>query len=164
MTLRRHPSRGQALVEFALVFPVLVVIVFGFIDVSRAVFSYANLENAARSGTRVGAVNQILTSPGCSRETPIVNPNPATAKWSIKACTVSEGVGLDLKQSDVTVTFGPPPSQPTLGCAAGSLHVGCLVNVKVDYAWSPLTPLIGQMFPSIAMSVTCQSTIERVFP
>jgi len=156
-----HRSAGQALVETALVLPVLLLIFFGFIDFAGAAFAYNNLENAARSGTRVAAVNQIETSPACSRDTPIVDTSNPT--WSIKACTVSEAVGLNLQQSDVTVAYSRPPSQPTLVCTAGNLHVGCLVTVTVNYSYSPLTPVIGQMFPSINMTTTSQSTIERVF-
>src|SRR4051794_40867062 len=94
----RRRSSGQALAEFALVFPVLVLILFGFVDLARFAFAYNNLENAARSGTRVAAVNQIQTSTGCSRDTPIVDTSTPT--WSIKACTVSEAVGLNLTNAD----------------------------------------------------------------
>ena len=61
------------------------------------------------------------------------------------------------------VAYSTPPSQPTLVCTTGNLHVGCLVTVTVNYSLSPLTPVIGQMFPSINMTTTSQSTIERVF-
>jgi len=160
-TAGRRRSRGQALAEFALVFPVLVLILFGFVDIARFAFAYNNLENAARSGTRVAAVNQIETSTGCSRETPIVDTSNPT--WSIKACTVSEAVGLNLTNADVSVAYAAPPSQPTLVCTTGHVHVGCLVTVTVNYSMSPLTPVIGQMFPSVSMTTTSQSTIERVF-
>jgi len=157
----RSRSSGQAMAEFALVFPVLVLVLLGFVDLARAAFTYNNLENAARSGTRVGAVNQIETSPACSRDTPIVDTSNPT--WSIKACTISEAVGLGLTNASVAVTYSTPPSQPALGCTKGSLHVGCLVTVTVTYSWAPLTPIVGQMFPSINMTTSSQSTIERVF-
>ena len=157
----RQRSRGQALVEMALVLPVLVLIMLGFVDVARMAFAYNNLENAARSGTRVAAVNQIETSAGCSREAPIVDLSNPT--WSIKACTVSEAVGLNLTPADVSVAYSRPPSQPTLGCTKPNLHVGCLVTVTVTYSLSPLTPIVGQLLPAINMTTTSQSTIERVF-
>jgi hypothetical protein len=165
-SLRRRGdgSRGQALAEFALVFPVLVLILLGFVDVARAAFAYNNLENAARSGTRVAAVNQIETSTGCSRDTPIVDlANPS---WSIKACVISEAIGLNLADTDIDVAYANPPSEPSLGCDPGTppLHVGCLVTVTVHYKLSPLTPLVGQMFPTVDMNTTSQSSIERVFP
>ena len=56
--LRLEPSRGQALVEFALVIPVFLVILMGTIDLGRAVFAYNSVTNAAREEFRVAIVNQ----------------------------------------------------------------------------------------------------------
>ena len=57
--VRAGRPRGQALVEFALVFPVLILILLGIFEVGRAVFAYNTIGNAAREGARVAAVNQI---------------------------------------------------------------------------------------------------------
>ena len=53
---RRERSRGQALVEFAMVVPVLVLAVFGIIDFGRYVYTQNSLNEAAREGARAGAV------------------------------------------------------------------------------------------------------------
>ena len=141
----------------------LVLILLGFVDVARFAFAYNNLENAARSGTRVAAVNQIETSPGCSRDTPIVDPT-ANPTWSIKACTVSEAVGLDLAAG----RRGPSPTarrrrSRRWSARKGNLHVGCLVTVTVNYSLSPLTPVIGQMFPIHQHENHVPEHDERVF-
>jgi Flp pilus assembly protein TadG len=54
-------QRSQALIEFALVSPVLLLLLFGIIDIGRAVFYYDTLNHAAREGARaaVGASNQL---------------------------------------------------------------------------------------------------------
>jgi Flp pilus assembly protein TadG len=49
-------TSGQSLVEFALLLPVLLVIVMALFEIGRAVFYYAVLNNAAREGTRVAIV------------------------------------------------------------------------------------------------------------
>lgn len=50
---RRHETqRSQALIEFALISPVLLLLVFGIIDIGRAVFYYDTLTHAAREGAR----------------------------------------------------------------------------------------------------------------
>jgi Flp pilus assembly protein TadG len=54
---RRWNERGQELVEFALVFPLLMLLVLGIIDFSVVVFSYNTIANAAREGVRYGIVN-----------------------------------------------------------------------------------------------------------
>jgi hypothetical protein len=48
-------QRSQALIEFALVSPVLLLLLFGIIDVGRAVFYYDTLGHAAREGARSAA-------------------------------------------------------------------------------------------------------------
>jgi Flp pilus assembly protein TadG len=52
---RRTGQESQALIEFALVSPVLLLLVFGIIDLGRAVFYYDTLNNGAREGGRVAA-------------------------------------------------------------------------------------------------------------
>jgi len=49
-------SRGQALVEFALVLPLLVLLLCGVLDGARLVYTYNTLSQAAREGARVAAV------------------------------------------------------------------------------------------------------------
>jgi len=50
---RRRSQQSQALIEFALVSPVLLLLIFGVIDIGRAVFYYDTLNHAAREGARV---------------------------------------------------------------------------------------------------------------
>jgi TadE-like protein len=49
---RRAGQRSQALIEFALISPVLLLLLFGIIDIGRAVFYYDTLSHAAREGAR----------------------------------------------------------------------------------------------------------------
>ena len=53
MTRRHVRQRSQALIEFALVSPVLLLLLFGVIDIGRAIFYYDTLNHAAREGARV---------------------------------------------------------------------------------------------------------------
>ena len=56
-------QRSQALIEFALVSPVLLLLLFGIIDIGRAIFYYDTINHAAREGARtaVRASNQLPT-------------------------------------------------------------------------------------------------------
>jgi Flp pilus assembly protein TadG len=49
-------DRAASMVEFAIVAPLLFMLVFGVIDFGRVYFLYNNLTNAARDGARYGAV------------------------------------------------------------------------------------------------------------
>ena len=58
--MRRPTSRrgrGQSLVEFSLVVPLFLLLVFALIDFSRMLYTYVSLSNAAREMARVGAVS-----------------------------------------------------------------------------------------------------------
>lgn len=52
----RRSDRGAAAVEFAIVFPLMLLIVFATIDFGRALFSQVTLTQAAREGARVEAM------------------------------------------------------------------------------------------------------------
>ena len=56
-TKRAHRKReGAAALEFALVLPLLVILLFGIIDFGYLMFTVSTMNNAAREGARRGAV------------------------------------------------------------------------------------------------------------
>lgn len=57
MKNRRAPARGQALVEFALLLPLMLLIVVMLFDLGRAVYYYSVLHNATREGARYGIIH-----------------------------------------------------------------------------------------------------------
>ena len=156
----RQAPRGQGLVEFALVLPIILLLFVAIFDFGRAVYALNTVANAAREGARVAAVDQILTSPDCVESMPVEDPlNP---HWSIKTCATSAAQALGLAASAVTVTYAAPPGT-TLSCAP-TLNVGCIAGVTVHYAWTAITPILGGIFGPISISSTSQMPIERVFP
>ena len=58
-TAKRNTSscqRSQALVEFALVSPIFLFIVFSAIDISRLLYAYTAISSAARDGARTASL------------------------------------------------------------------------------------------------------------
>src|SRR5512139_1149020 len=49
-----HP-RGQAMVEFALALPLLLLLIFGILELGRLVFTYSSVVNASREAVRYGS-------------------------------------------------------------------------------------------------------------
>lgn len=49
----RSFKRGQSLVEFALALPLLVLVVFGVLELGRVFFAFIAITNASREGARV---------------------------------------------------------------------------------------------------------------
>jgi Flp pilus assembly protein TadG len=56
MLRERKRDSGQELVEFAIVFPLLMLLLLGIIDFGRIMYSYSAITNAAREGTRYAIV------------------------------------------------------------------------------------------------------------
>jgi len=82
--LRRTSSeRGAAAVEFALIVPILVLLVFGIVEFSRVYNVQLSLSNAAREGARTMAIHN---DPALTRSTVIASApsvNPAIAEGNI---------------------------------------------------------------------------------
>lgn len=68
ITRFRRDDRGAAAVEFALVLPILVVLLFGVIDFGRALFAYNYLTAAVREGGRFAAVQESASSEAAVRD------------------------------------------------------------------------------------------------
>lgn len=63
----RRDERGAAAVEFALVLPLLLTLVFGVIDFGRALFAFNYLTAAVREGGRFAAVQATTSSEAAVR-------------------------------------------------------------------------------------------------
>jgi hypothetical protein len=78
MIVRRRSSRGQALTEFALVFPIFMLLLMAIIVLGLMVFNNQQLENAAREAARYAAVHSTgSVCPTVSRIDPIDTINGA---------------------------------------------------------------------------------------
>lgn len=59
---KRHTRQGgQSLVETAIVFPILILLLVAVVDFGRVFDAYIVLTNAAREGARFGSVNPALS-------------------------------------------------------------------------------------------------------
>jgi Flp pilus assembly protein TadG len=123
--LRRGPgrdrSRGQALVEFALVVPVFILLVAGMIDFGMGLYSYMSIINAARDGARLGAT--ACTVAPCS--------GPVSAR-------VTAAAGGIRPTTTVACTT---PAAGTVNCATGTATRGDTITVTVAYTYHMIWPL-----------------------
>lgn len=58
----RQTEAGQSLVEFSMILPLFLVLLFGMVDFGRAFFTWLLVTNAAREGARVAAVQSDATT------------------------------------------------------------------------------------------------------
>jgi len=58
MAKKPESQRGQALVEFAIVLPILLILLFGIFEFSLALYNKAVITNASREAARAGTAFQ----------------------------------------------------------------------------------------------------------
>ena len=76
--LRDPELRGQALVEFALIIPLFILIVVGIFEGARAIYTYNALSNAVRESLREAIVHQDPTAIEAEAERVLGGLFPAT--------------------------------------------------------------------------------------
>ena len=84
---RGAADRGAAAVEFALVLPLLLLIVFGIIDFGRALNTQITLTQAAREGVRLAALGQ----PGVVSQTQAAATGLSPVSVTVASCPADAG-------------------------------------------------------------------------
>jgi Flp pilus assembly protein TadG len=133
---RRAGEAGTAVVEFALIVPLLLLIVFGILDFGRALNYLNDSTQLARAGARWAVVDK---------------PFGALDKWDGTACTGSlqqcikdNGVTGEMRDAtQVCISF--------LGNSDPQVGDPVKVTVTFDFAW---LPFIGENGPLGALSST----------
>ena len=149
-SLRRHlrDRRGQALVEFGLIFPILVLLMVAAIDIGRGVFAYNSVTNAAREGARLAIVNQDTT---------------LITQRAIKETHIAETASPNVRITFWKLTSTPNPNSLTGDCAAG---YGCQALVRYETNFKPITPIISRiLFPNgVTLVATSVESVEFTCP
>jgi Flp pilus assembly protein TadG len=154
---RRQPGeRGQALVEFALILPLFLLLIFGLIDLGRFVMTDHILSSAAREAARQAAVEASWlgsTDAGCNKTSGPKCPANLTALVTDARAAANRIVaGLGGTISDVQISCDAPGNAPTglwTGQSCNSTTSGNLVSVRVVFTYQPITPVIGQLIGSV---------------
>jgi Flp pilus assembly protein TadG len=121
----RARERGAAAVEFALVLPILVVILLGIVDFGLEMNSQAIIANAAREGARTASLG-------------------GTAAEATTAATNASGSLLNVSASNPTVTVACLKPGGA-ACASGydtNRESGGTVVVTVSYTYTWISPTI----------------------
>lgn len=130
MMRRSAPSsRGQALVEFAFVLPVLLLVLVGILDFGRAIFAYNSVSNAARSATRVAIVDQNLTVIEAAASQEAVGLDPLVVNVQYEAsCTVPEQGCI----VTVEVSHDWQAATPILGAIVGPITIASDAKMPIE--------------------------------
>jgi Flp pilus assembly protein TadG len=150
----REPRRkAQSMVEFAMVLPILLLVLLGIIEVGRLIFFYASVFGATREAARYGTA---------------VGDNPSGTPYyldtaGMRAAAVRIGFFAGVKPSDVQIWYDLGPEDDRHVTAqpypTNIPSTWMRVVVRVTAYFNPAAPLVD--FPGIPVSFTTSRTIMR---
>ncbi|HVL12696.1 MAG TPA: TadE/TadG family type IV pilus assembly protein [Gemmata sp.] len=152
MLLRRKKRTGAILIESALVYPVLFMLVFGIVLLGMSVFRYQQVAHAAREGARYA----IVRGARYSEET---NLTAATAADIFANGIQPYVAGMNPPNLTYAVSWNADNKQTssqvmTVNGEAKIVTIANKVSVTVTYTWN--TGLFG----SVPVSSTCVMTMS----
>jgi Flp pilus assembly protein TadG len=133
------PARsGAAAVEFAIVLPLLVLLVFGCVDLGRSIGAYTIVSNSARVGAEYGATHGYTAFNYTSWQNQVI----------AAATQEMQGTGASFDPNRLTVTVTATPT-------TGNLY---RTTVVATYSFNMLTSVPG--LPT-QFAVTHSVTMDR---
>ncbi|MGK2851942.1 MAG: PKD domain-containing protein [Candidatus Limnocylindrales bacterium] len=146
---RRPRSRGQSLVEFALILPIMLLFLAAVVDLGRVFYATISLNNAAREGAFQAAQtpDSYQSGQACNTATNLV------------VCRVqleSKDSSVSIAPSDISLSCGTP------GCPE---QAGSTVTVAVQGQFQLITPLLSMIFGGQTIPMSAQATaLLEYFP
>jgi hypothetical protein len=137
--LPRRSYRGQALVETALLLPILLILLLGAIDFGRLFFGWTNLHQAVRIGANYAATHADMTADERLRYEELINGDIGELNCDLDT---------PIPNPTYTTSAGTPVTDPELGDFA---------NVTLGCDFSPITPL-GAIFFGDPIAMSASST------
>jgi hypothetical protein len=165
-------QRSQAIVEFAIVAPILLLLVFGIIDFGRVIYTYVTLDQAVNEGARAAVIASAPLPTDADVETAVKRhavdvalanpcPNgpidsaspPSNSGWIY---ITEQGWPTSVEQLSATL-FNAPGGQVAAGAAQSTTDATLTcsaidpinghkaIQVTIVYNFVPLTPLIQQV-------------------
>jgi PKD repeat protein len=135
---RRHRQRGQSLVEFALVVPLLLLVLLVGIDFGRVYLGWINLQNMARIAANYAANNATAAWGNAADPTVVAYRNQITADSSASNCTVW----------NPTTKAAIPPPLPAFSDTNGdgtSTGIGDDASIAINCRFDVFTPVISSI-------------------
>ena len=135
----RRSGRGQGLVEFALIVPLLMLLLLLGLDFGRVFFGWVGLTNASRIGASYAAAHPTAWG----------SPGSATERASYNAQILADAAALNCTL---------PGTLPAPTFAAGT-DLGDTARVTLTCTFTLITPIVSEL---LGNSITIEA--ESVFP
>lgn len=146
-------EEGSGLVEYAIIFILLMMLLFGIAGFGHALYAYHFVSNTAREATRWAAVNGST----CANDGSCTAPaTPADIQTFVTNHTPP---GIDSSQIQVTPIWNPAGSYGPSTCSTINNGPGCTVEVTVSYNFHFIFPLISTS--ALPLSSTSEMVIAH---
>jgi len=145
--VRRHlatRSRGQSLVEFALILPIFLMFVAACLDLGRVFYANISLNNAAREGAMQAA----------TKNATFIQDGPCDPVNNNIVCRVqleSKGSPVQIAATDITRTCS------VFGCPRAA---GSTATITVRGTFRLITPLLSAVFGGQTINLTSSATAQ----
>jgi hypothetical protein len=153
--VRRPRARGQALVEFALILPIFLMLLFGLFDMGRAVYAWSTINNAAREAGRQLIIDQTFVMSGGQ---PVYT--------HARDVALNRSVALNVQANQVAIDFRDPDTLETADTCEipdpTAIRLGCVAIVEIEYTFTPATPVIGQLVGTLTLRGESRFPVEAV--
>ena len=174
----RKPSSAQSLVEFALILPVVLMLLFVIVELARVLHAWLSVENGARAGVRYAVTaeyNPDKCPPGgCvteqeERAARIASIHDAAWSGSSSIVRVDIGDATPAEKSYFNVIVCDPEDLilpgSTFGthqCAHGENpgQPGDPVTIVVEFNHPLLTPILSSIWPELRLTATREAKVE----
>jgi Flp pilus assembly protein TadG len=145
--LRRHlrtRTRGQSLVEFALILPLFLIFVAACLDLGRVFYANISLNNAAREGAMQAAQTptSYVQNGAC---------DPVSNKVVCRVQLESKGSSVQIASTDISLACAVPTCPKA---------VGSFVTVQVRGTFRLVTPLLSFVFGGQTIGLTSSATAQ----
>jgi Flp pilus assembly protein TadG len=140
----RHRSRGQTIVELALIMPIMLMVLATASDLGRMFHTRIVLSNAARAGALEGSRHPTSYQAAAAC-------NASTNRILCAVIAESDNSLLTVTPSDVVVSCVPDP------CAEA---LGNVISVRVEGEFTLLTPFLGAFFGGQVISLESTATAQ----
>ncbi|MCW2848984.1 MAG: pilus assembly protein [Marmoricola sp.] len=142
---RSRDQRGAVVVEFALIVPLLLLLVFGILEFGYMMSRDTAIDNAARDGARVASLDGTFSDVCTAVKSELSGSGiPAPTTCNASASTTTANIKIDCIKADGSACAASSTTFDTLSVS------GATATVRVSYSYKWITPLISSLFGSTA--------------
>ena len=154
----KSKNKAQAMVEFALVLPILLFVIYGLLEAGRLLFIFASVNTASRQAARYGSAIGMVDTDGdgtfdvphyedCAGITAAANNVAFIAPFTNVNITYDAGLNASgnpdpIIYSGNTLDIDPANGNRCPSLPAGTVVDGNRVSVYVSAVFNPILPLV----------------------